>query len=792
MCTEPVKWTVTAVFPSWWAPFYQASASHSRDSAHSGMLSLVSCAALVAVRKMGCRRCISSVKAWSRCHVHPHVRVVGACALVAGLFFLWADNILTLNRFLADFRGPWSPSTTSLKGLSDSSIPSGGITETAIQNARGFVDERLLPPPWREQTPTPRRAFLLGLRSFFSSKHSPSGRGVTLTPGALFAHSPLNFAADLAALHQILRTDAASQARSDGRQTSSRFPGDVTTALPPVSLTAAVSPSEPLPGVDYPATRVFMLYVPRAVETGSGPLVLVDQAFGFIESWRYTFTVRQDGSREPLLPEERLPPDFETDPEDPFHHGPKRKGMLSWNPKSPSAAKVSREQAGSSQRELHRLGDKGQEGTQEASRKTEFAAKDARTSSEADGSKIEKDVGDSRNEENRTSNAGETVKQPPRAGASSAVGSGRVLHEGSDAENLWGALKPWWSGREVGDSVAVDTPVVNDVLVVVDPGMDRRHVPWICDELADLGGLSGYRADLQQRLTLALEERRRRRLFSLSQGANSTMGTAAAREDEEKKASNPDDRRKTSPSKTREKEQDLRRHRCIVVRVMLDETQLSPVWNKHPAMHSVSALTHPVVEWMMMQYDLGMRSDNDAFVSPALLERRNTPWIVGLDEHTGEAQFAFYVGHGAYNSDKNRLVLAEYSRVLKLRHQHVFGIGSTWYGRPADIVRAARLTVKVSQDPERPAFSLTSLEPVRAGSASTCESVRRCTLRRLRISVHVCEQAKSSRPVCLPTGAQHTVLTICEEVRSFPLFAGLCQNYILDHGFLSLERGTQQ
>lgn len=664
------------------------------------MLSVISCSVLVALQKMGCLGRVSPATACVRCHVHHHVRVLCACAVIAGLFFLWTDNILTLNHFLPEFRSPWTPFITTPKQAPEASSTSG-TPKTALQRSRAFVDERLLPPPRWAKTVSRRGSFLLSLQSFFSSRRPPSGRGVTLTSGALFAHSALDFAADLAALHGILSTDAAAQARSDRRQVSSQsFSGDVTAVLPPVSLVTPVSPSEPLPGVDYPATRVFMLYVPRAVETGSGPLVLVDQAFGFIESWRYTFSVRQEGSKEPLLPAERLPPDFETDPEDPFHGGPMRKGMLSWNRKSGPGGQVSREQAGSSQRELHRLGDKGQEGAQEARSESELTARTAPAALGADSSAPAKEnKADEKEEEDDVAEDAKARGELPRARAASAARSGDPAHEDGTSETLWRALKTWWSGREVGGSTVVDTPVINDVLMVVDPGMDRRHVPWICDELADLGGLSGYRADLQRRLARALEERRRRRLFSLLQGAVSAKEAAGTRLGQERDdADAPDRGSRTSPWRAGKRERDLPRHRCIVVRVMLDETQLSPVWNKHPAMHSVSALTHPVVEWMMMQYDLGMRSDNDTFLCPALLSRENTPWIVSVDERTGEAQFAFYTGKGAYNTDKNRLVLAEYSRILKLRHQHVFSIGSTWYGRPADIVRAARLTVKVRQE----------------------------------------------------------------------------------------------
>lgn len=60
-----------------------------------------------------------------------------------------------------------------------------------------------------------------------------------------------------------------------------------------------------------------------------------------------------------------------------------------------------------------------------------------------------------------------------------------------------------------------------------------------------------------------------------------------------------------------------------------------------------------------------------------------------------QSSYAFFVGGGGYGSFTVSRLLPEYSRLLGLRHQGIRGIGSTWYGRPIDVLQAARLTVQV-------------------------------------------------------------------------------------------------
>ncbi|CBZ54432.1 conserved hypothetical protein [Neospora caninum Liverpool] len=502
---------------------------------------------------------------------------------------------------------------------------------------------------------------------------------------------------------------------------------------PPVSVayTAAVlarlraslpsqkgSSSVLLPGVDYPAARAFMLYVPRPAEPTEQSMTQIDQAFGFIESWRYTFSISQNERKESVvLPDSRLPPGFSTDP--------LTGENLFFSPTDPKKKRYGKKDRTTRDRWrplLVRTNDSGDAHSTEASEKRELNTPSKPSLHGVSPRKAAAPPASFRAPSSPVSVSSATVsavaapRQPAARGAfderTAEEGSG--LHADSDLSALF-EEQPDSKGA-VGSLTALKTPVVNDVLLVVDPRVPRPLLPWVCDELEDLGGLAGMRLDLQRRLERGLSLRRTR---AQTPRAPNAVNDAGVREVEngrggEEEHRGEEGRREDVVHEVKGEKQGERsfaashgvsgnsgdveredQHRCIIVRVLLDETQENPSWKlKHPAMHSVSALTHPTVAWLLGQYDLGMRSDNDAFLSPALLRNEDTPWIQGVKE-TGEVEFAFITGWGGYNSETNRKVLPEYSRVLKLRHQRVHNIGSTWYGRPSDIVRAARLTVKV-------------------------------------------------------------------------------------------------
>nr|PIM03818.1 hypothetical protein TGCOUG_223900 [Toxoplasma gondii COUG] len=495
-----------------------------------------------------------------------------------------------------------------------------------------------------------------------------------------------------------------------------------------------------LPGVDYPATRVFMLYVPRPAETTEASLTQIDQAFGFIESWRYTFSVSQDERKETVvLPNSRLPPEFSQDAltgENLFFASTGAKKTRRSNSSRPRDRWRPTLVSASSNGDTENADEPGE--NRELQSKRTHAVPNASSVPASSlpvslrvPSSITSSPGSSAFLPSGSREAGEEAVKEARTAEESA------LHTDFDLETLFEGL-PDAEGA-IGSSTVLKTPVVNDVLLVVDPRIPRPLLPWICDELDDLGGLDGMRADLQQRLQRGLSLRQRSKPPRSSEtlqkeaGIQEKKGTGEVDstqeekdvEEEVDKESRPEEggrgerrlqdfavnnekaraakegfKRKlavpgSGSGETKDTESEIQQHRCIIVRVLLDETQENPSWTqKHPAMHSVSALTHPIVAWLMGQYDLGMRSDNDAFLSPALLRNENTPWMCGVKE-TGEVDFSFFTGWGGYNSETNRKVLPEYSRLLKLRHQHVHNIGSTWYGRPVDIIRIARLTVKV-------------------------------------------------------------------------------------------------
>ncbi|PFH33724.1 hypothetical protein BESB_079400 [Besnoitia besnoiti] len=475
-----------------------------------------------------------------------------------------------------------------------------------------------------------------------------------------------------------------------------------------------------LPGVDFPATRVFVLYVPHTGDRSS--MTQIDQAFGFIESWRYAFSVSQNKRKEIVeLPDARLPPDFSRDAltgenlffasslkstKHPAGNG--RQTRDRWRPVL--SDELAREEASLEEhrerRELHSRTSAlayapGPPSASPPAPSLPSALPSSAASSSPGSSLVQaKTTTPPKGRRDEGEQEGDAKAGEPQAGIDAEEAEVPLTLE--EAPEIQG---------EIGGSTALRTPVVNDVLIVVDPRVEGVHLPWICDELDALGGIAGARRDLLRRLRRGLALRQRSATSTqknstahaerLSPGALAGDAQSVSREnDSEGDAQDPTqsaEKREALAADTPPRiGEDAQQHRCLVVRLLLDETQGRAFWTqKHPAMHSVSALTHPLVAWLLGQYDLALRSDNDAFLSPALVRTDNTPWITGVNEETGEAEFAFFTGWGGYNSETNRIVLPEYARLLKLRHQRVHNVGSTWYGRPSDVVRAARLSVKV-------------------------------------------------------------------------------------------------
>eukprot|EP00922_Rhytidocystis_sp_ex-Travisia-forbesii_P035381 GHVS01052499.1.p1 GENE.GHVS01052499.1~~GHVS01052499.1.p1 ORF type:complete len:819 (+),score=71.54 GHVS01052499.1:2745-5201(+) len=197
----------------------------------------------------------------------------------------------------------------------------------------------------------------------------------------------------------------------------------------------------------------------------------------------------------------------------------------------------------------------------------------------------------------------------------------------------------------------VGVPYINDLLIVTDPRINDDFFPWICRVIYGDEPHTATIINIPKRSQLADDP-----------STNSSILS-----------------------------------RCFVLKTYLASTQFQPSWTLHPAMHSVAALADPAVAAVINLYDLALRSDNDCFLAPFLNSPRYVPWRMAPTAARPDGEFAFMVGGGGYSSFATARLLPEYARLLGLRHQKVRSIGSSWYGRPRDVVAAARLTVQVGE-----------------------------------------------------------------------------------------------
>ncbi|EPT25859.1 hypothetical protein TGME49_314020 [Toxoplasma gondii ME49] len=665
----------------------------------------------------------------------------------------------------------------------------------------------------------------------------------------------------------------------------------------PASLGTPMSPQElseePVPGVDFPATRVFFLFVPQEHDSGGAAEEQIVQAFGFVESWRFVFGVGEKPEREPRLATSRLGPSRGVWGSGDVA-GAGKLGRI-WRPplrrwrarKHPPAPRVSvhpssaawgTDAADSDTRNSRRHVEESnhEKSGEEKKRKEEGEVNTLEKKAEH---KREKANGEAKSKEKQTvttarkesshqsgsreirDGVGPSLEGKEGDWVSSAAGRSASSQQQAETSESDGKAT-WWGGHADGEGGArrlegegdsrtlhthdhrvVETPVVNDILFVTEMKMQGANVPWICDELSSFSSLDAFREDLIKRIRLGLAQRKRANGDSRAQkparGVDSRPSSEASHSgdssdedfyvNEFKENSLNQDSSSSSSSffSSVEGKSGESVNRCIVVRVTIDATQRSEIWQLHPAMHSVSAATHPLVAWLLQQYDLAMRSDNDTFLTPALLRRENTPWLsrvarsvqplrkeatpanrrrrrekgqlkrdrnaqmeetekagekkdkeeerqqqntadgeekegkrvghsvrenahrrrqvmteteksVEIEEggvgsmlsvsgsreegavdfrdavrlgqnaddgdtasmeetETGEVKFAFFTGRGGYFNQKNRKILPEYASLLGLRFQNLGLVGSTWYGRPADIVAAARYTVKIGE-----------------------------------------------------------------------------------------------
>lgn len=219
--------------------------------------------------------------------------------------------------------------------------------------------------------------------------------------------------------------------------------------------------------------------------------------------------------------------------------------------------------------------------------------------------------------------------------------------------------------------ISMRAPKLNDLLIVADPRIPDGSLPAICDILSSTEGSHRNWPSVENRLAQHRD---------VSPTSSLVWG-----------------QRELS--------------RCLVLKNYISSKQFSSLWKLHPAMNSVAVLGEPTVEEFVMQYDLLFRSDNDCYITPAFHLPENIPWRVETkveEEISFEKQssknadtknishaYEFYVGHGAYGSSTANKMVRLYSQMLHLRHQDISGIGSSWYGRPQDLVNVARLTGKV-------------------------------------------------------------------------------------------------
>lgn len=134
-----------------------------------------------------------------------------------------------------------------------------------------------------------------------------------------------------------------------------------------------------------------------------------------------------------------------------------------------------------------------------------------------------------------------------------------------------------------------------------------------------------------------------------------------------------------------------RTSKCFYIFVSLDLTEASMLWSSHLAMHSMSFMTEPVVNNIMMRYDLVLRTDSDCFLLPGIRSEIETPWV------NEDNKFDFHVGNSGYKREGAATVLQLYRDHLHLNGNIPSGIGSTLYGRPADLINVATLTMKVGR-----------------------------------------------------------------------------------------------
>ncbi|KEP65972.1 UNVERIFIED_CONTAM: hypothetical protein HHA_314020 [Hammondia hammondi] len=650
---------------------------------------------------------------------------------------------------------------------------------------------------------------------------------------------------------------------------------------------------EPVPGVDFPATRVFLLFVPQEYDSGGAAEEQIVQAFGFVESWRFVFGIGEKPAREPRLETSRLASSTGVGESGDVADAGNlariwRPPLLRWRArKHASAPQVYVHPGGESWRtdaadsDTRNTREHVEEGNHEKSgeEKTREDERETSTTEKKAEHKREKANGEAKSEEMRTvttarkESSGQSGSRESRDSVGRSVegkkgdlgsSAGRFASSQKRAETSKGGGKATWrgghaDGEEGGrrlqgtrhsrrlhthDHRVVETPVVNDILFVTEMKMEGANIPWICDELSSFSSLDAFREDLIKRIRLGLAQRRRgngsSRVQKPGRGVDSRSSSEAkdsgdSRDEDfdvsefQKNSLNQDSSSSSSSFSSFEGKPGESVNRCIVVRVTIDATQRSELWQLHPAMHSVSAATHPLITWLLQQYDLAMRSDNDTFLTPALLRRENTPWLsrvappvqrlrkeatlansrrrrqkrqlkgeqsaqreetekagknrkeerqekeeekgtahleekegkgvrhsVREDAHrrkevmaetkksveseegrmgsmrsvsgsreegavefrdavrlgqngddgdtasleeteTGEVKFAFFTGQGGYFNHKSRKLLPEYASLLGLRFQNLGLVGSTWYGRPADIVAAARYTVKIGE-----------------------------------------------------------------------------------------------
>eukprot|EP00922_Rhytidocystis_sp_ex-Travisia-forbesii_P025135 GHVS01036919.1.p1 GENE.GHVS01036919.1~~GHVS01036919.1.p1 ORF type:complete len:855 (-),score=236.01 GHVS01036919.1:466-2718(-) len=285
---------------------------------------------------------------------------------------------------------------------------------------------------------------------------------------------------------------------------------------------------------------------------------------------------------------------------------------------------------------------------------------------------------------------------------------------------------------------SVSAPVINDFLILTDPLLPLHHLPDICQVMNTADGVFTYRQNIQSRLQAYKQNFQQQSDDSPHTDTTSTTTSTSF----------------SSPS------------RCFVLRTFIASTQFHPMWQLHPAIHSVSVLGEPGVAAVLLLYDLALRSDNDCFLTPALNLPENIPWrlpskrgkkylrgrgekkkveeeggeektktalqgsstsatasggggeedvVFGIRTAAGadttvapsgggrlddededeEVLYEFFVGGGGYDSPMVSQMLEEYSKLLRLRYRDMHNIGSSWYGRPEDIINAARLTQKV-------------------------------------------------------------------------------------------------